>query len=73
LHVAAAFGAPWFELIRDRPGEIPWPAQIAVTEPLDIGSDGMIALPPGEGFGAVLDDEFIERYTVGRWEFVRPE
>ena len=67
LHLAAAAAnSPWFEVIRDRPGEIPWPAQRAPLVPLGIDGHGDVLVPDSPGLGIALDDEFLDRYTVKR-------
>lgn len=67
LHLAAAVpDTPWFEVIRDRPGEIPWPAQRAPLVPLGIDDHGDVVVPDSPGLGIALDDEFLDRYTGKR-------
>ena len=66
-HMAAgAARSPWFEIIRDRPGEIPWPAQLAPLVPLGIDAAGAVRVGDGPGLGVDLDEAFLDRFTVSR-------
>jgi L-alanine-DL-glutamate epimerase-like enolase superfamily enzyme len=67
LHLAAgAADSPWFEIIRDRPGEIPWPAQLAPLVPLGIDAVGEVRVPDAPGLGVDLDEAFLDRFTASR-------
>ena len=67
LHLTAALpDARWLEVIRDRPGEIPWPAQQVPTVPIRVAADGAVAVPTGPGLGIELDEERIAGYTASR-------
>jgi D-galactarolactone cycloisomerase len=64
LHFSASVpNSPWVELMRDRPGEFPWPAQHVPTSPIMVGADGNVALPAGPGLGIEVDEAFVERYA----------
>jgi D-galactarolactone cycloisomerase len=64
LHLAASVpNAPWVEVLRDRAGEFPWPAQLAVREPMMIDSQGWVVAPSQPGLGVELDEDFIKRYA----------
>ncbi len=66
LHLAAAVpNAGWFEVIRDRPGETPWPAQLVPVPRIAIDGNGDVVAPPGPGLGITLDDERLAAHTVG--------
>jgi L-alanine-DL-glutamate epimerase-like enolase superfamily enzyme len=65
LHFSASVSnSPWVELMRDRPGEFPWPAQLVPTQPIMVGQDGYVALPGGPGLGIELDEDFVKRYAA---------
>jgi L-alanine-DL-glutamate epimerase-like enolase superfamily enzyme len=65
LHFSASVpNSPWVELMRDRPGEFPWPAQHVPSRPIMVGADGNVALPEGPGLGIELDEAFVRRYTA---------
>ncbi|MBI3972796.1 MAG: mandelate racemase/muconate lactonizing enzyme family protein [Chloroflexi bacterium] len=65
LHFSAAVpNSPWVELMRDKPGEFPWPAQLAPATPIMVGNDGYVRLPGGPGLGIELDEAFIKKYAV---------
>lgn len=64
LHFSAAVpNSPWVELMRDLPGEFPWPAQLAPVTPIMVGADGYVSLPAEPGLGITLDEAFIRRYA----------
>lgn len=64
LHFSAAVpNSPWVELMRDKPGEFPWPAQHVPTTPIMVGKDGYVSLPQGPGLGIELDEAFVKRYA----------
>jgi L-alanine-DL-glutamate epimerase-like enolase superfamily enzyme len=66
LHLAAAISnCPFLEYPNDPPSG--WTAAARdqmLAEPLGIDSDGCVRVPDRPGFGVVLDDERIARYTV---------
>ena len=65
LHLAAAVAnAGWFEVIRDRPGETPWPAQLAPRPPALPDAGGHVVAPSGAGLGIELDEEFLAAHTA---------
>lgn len=67
LHLAAALpNAGWFEVIRDRPGEMPWPAQYVPVPQVTIDAAGDVVAPTGAGLGITLDEAYLDRYTVAR-------
>jgi L-alanine-DL-glutamate epimerase-like enolase superfamily enzyme len=64
LHLSASVpNSPWIELMRDRPGEFPWPAQLVPTTPIMVGKDGYVSLPQGPGLGIEIDEDFVRRYA----------
>src|ERR687885_453780 len=65
LHFSAAVSnSPWVELMRDRPGEFPWPAQLVPATPIMVGQDGYATLPEGPGLGIEVDEGFVKRYAA---------
>ncbi len=65
LHLSAAVpNSPWLEVMRDRPGEFPWPAQYLPSPPIFPDSDGYVRLPDGPGLGIELDEEFVKKYVA---------
>lgn len=65
LHLAAGLGdAGWFEVIRDRPGETPWPAQLVPVPRIAIDAAGDVVAPVGPGLGITLDEELLAAHTV---------
>ncbi|HEX2033629.1 MAG TPA: mandelate racemase/muconate lactonizing enzyme family protein [Chloroflexota bacterium] len=65
LHFSAAVpNSPWIELMRDRPGEFPWPAQLVPATPIMVGPDGYVPLPSAAGLGIELDEAFVRRYAA---------
>jgi L-alanine-DL-glutamate epimerase-like enolase superfamily enzyme len=66
LHFSAGVpNSPWIEIMRDRPGEFPWPhTQMVVSPPIMVGKDGYVALPPGPGLGIEIDEAFVQRYAA---------
>ena len=64
LHLSAALpNSPWIELMRDRPGEFPWPAQLVPATPIMVAKDGYVHLPQGPGLGIDLDEAFVTKYA----------
>lgn len=67
LHLAAGLpNAGWFEVIRDRPGEMPWPAQYVPVPPVAVDAAGHVVAPSLPGLGISLDEAYLDRYTAGR-------
>jgi L-alanine-DL-glutamate epimerase-like enolase superfamily enzyme len=65
LHLSAGVpNSPWIELMRDRPGEFPWPAQYVPATPIIVDQDGYVRLPSGPGLGIELDEAFVQKYAV---------
>ncbi len=65
LHFSASVpNSPWVELMRDKPGEFPWPAQHLPATPIMVGADGYVTLPEGPGLGVEIDEEFVKRYVA---------
>jgi len=65
LHFSAAVpNSPWLEVMRDRPGEFPWPAQYLPSTPIFPDSEGYVRLPQGPGLGIELDEEFVKKYVA---------
>lgn len=65
LHLAAAVAnAGWCEVIRDRPGETPWPAQLVPRPPVLPDARGHVVAPTGPGLGIELDEELLAACTV---------
>ncbi len=67
LHLVASIpNASWFEFPHEPPG---WPAsalsQMLAKQPW-IDQDGFLPVPDRPGFGFVLDEELIDRYTIAR-------
>lgn len=64
LHFSASVpNSPWVELMRDKPGEFPWPAQLLPTRPIMVDKDGYVQLPDGPGWGIEIDEAFIKQYA----------
>ncbi len=64
LHFSASVpNSPWVELMRDRPGEFPWPAQHLPARPIMVGPEGYVSLPEGPGLGIEVDEEFVRHYA----------
>jgi D-galactarolactone cycloisomerase len=65
LHFSASVpNSPWIELMRDKPGEFPWPAQLVPARPIMVEADGAVRLPDGPGLGIELDEDFVRRYAA---------
>ena len=66
LHVAAAIpNCPFLEFPHDPPSGFTAAARDQMLlEPLTIEQDGCVHVPNRPGFGLVLDEERIARYTV---------
>ena len=60
---ASVCNSPWVELMRDKPGQFPWPAQNLPATPIMVGKDGYVTLPEGPGLGIEIDQEFVRKYT----------
>jgi D-galactarolactone cycloisomerase len=66
LHLAAGVGGgPFLELPFDPPGWTPERRDFMLAEPLRPTPDGVLAVPDRPGLGIELDDDAVERYTVG--------
>lgn len=64
LHFSASVpNSPWVELMRDKPGEFPWPAQRLPANPIMVDKDGYVHLPTGPGLGIEIDEEFVKQYA----------
>jgi D-galactarolactone cycloisomerase len=64
LHFSASVpNSPYLEVMRDRPGEFPWPAQHLPTKPIMVDADGYVTLPDGPGLGIEIDEEYVTRYA----------
>jgi D-galactarolactone cycloisomerase len=64
LHVCCGVGGgPFIEFPYDPPGWAPERRDFMLAEPLNIGGDGCLALPPGVGLGAELDEDAIAFYA----------
>jgi L-alanine-DL-glutamate epimerase-like enolase superfamily enzyme len=64
LHVCAGVGGgPMIEFPYDPPGWTPERRDFMLTEPLTIGSDGMLAVPDAPGLGVRLDEEAVAFYA----------
>jgi D-galactarolactone cycloisomerase len=67
LHLLAAIdGDGWFEVLRDRPGEVPWPAQLVPIPPIALDEAGFVVVPDGAGLGIELDESLLDAYTTSR-------
>jgi L-alanine-DL-glutamate epimerase-like enolase superfamily enzyme len=66
LHLTAGVGGgPFLELPFDPPGWTPDRRDFMLAEPVAPGPDGVLAVPDRPGLGFELDEEAVERYTVG--------
>jgi D-galactarolactone cycloisomerase len=66
LHVAAGVGGgPFLELPYDPPGWTPERRDFMLAEPLRPSADGDLAVPDRPGLGFELDEDAVERYSVG--------
>lgn len=64
LHFSASVpNSPWVELMRDKPGEFPWPAQKLPARPIMVENDGYVHLPQGPGLGIEVDEDFVKHYA----------
>jgi L-alanine-DL-glutamate epimerase-like enolase superfamily enzyme len=64
LHVAAGVGGgPYLEFPYDPPGWTQQRRDFFLTQPLSIGSDGCLAVPPGPGFGVEIDEGAVTRWA----------
>lgn len=65
LHFSAGVpNSPWVEIMRDKPGEFPWPAAHTPTVPIMVDKEGNVPLPQGPGLGIELDEDFIRKYSA---------
>ena len=66
LHLTAGVGGgPFLELPFDPPGWTPERRDFMLAEPLRPSADGVLAVPERPGLGFELDEEAVDRYTVG--------
>jgi D-galactarolactone cycloisomerase len=66
LHLAAGVGGgPFLELPFDPPGWTPQRRDFMLAEPVTPSADGVLAVPDRPGLGFELDEEAVDRYTVG--------
>jgi D-galactarolactone cycloisomerase len=64
LHFSAAVpNSPWLEVMRDKPGEFPWPAALLPRTPIFPNKEGYVVLPDGPGLGIEVDEEYVTRYA----------
>ncbi|HEV2125870.1 MAG TPA: enolase C-terminal domain-like protein, partial [Chloroflexota bacterium] len=64
LHFSAAVpNSPWVELMRDKPGEFPWPAQHLPANPIMVDKDGYVRLPTESGLGIEINEDFVKQYA----------
>ena len=64
LHFSASVpNSPWLEVMRDRPGEFPWPAALLPTKPIFPNKEGYVKLPSGPGMGIEIDEELVRKYA----------
>jgi len=67
LHVCAGVGGgPYLEFPYDPPGWTPERRDFMLAEPIAIGPDGHVHVPPAPGFGIELDEEAIAFHAVAR-------
>ncbi|HEU5315149.1 MAG TPA: mandelate racemase/muconate lactonizing enzyme family protein [Chloroflexota bacterium] len=65
LHFSASVpNSPWLEVMRDRPGEFPWPAALLPAKPIYPNQDGYVVVPDGPGLGIEVDEDFVRRYAA---------
>lgn len=66
LHLAAGVGGgPFLELPLDPPGWTPERRDFMLAEPVRPSADGVLSVPHRPGLGIELDDDAVDRYTVG--------
>jgi D-galactarolactone cycloisomerase len=66
LHLTAGVGGgPFLELPFDPPGWTPARRDFMLAEPVVPSADGVLAVPDRPGLGFELDEEAVDRYTVG--------
>ena len=66
LHLTAGVGGgPFLELPFDQPGWTPERRDFMLAEPVMPGPDGVLTVPDRPGLGFELDEEAVDRYTVG--------
>lgn len=67
LHVVAGIGGgPYLEYPYDPPGWTPARRDFMLAEPIGIDADGCLPVPDRPGIGAVLDEDAVARWRVGR-------
>lgn len=60
---ASVSNSPWLEVMRDRPGEFPWPAQLLPVHPIYPDKDGYVVLPDAPGLGIEIDEDYVKKYA----------
>jgi L-alanine-DL-glutamate epimerase-like enolase superfamily enzyme len=66
LHVCCGVGGgPFLEFPYDPPGWTPERRDFMLAAPLQVGSDGCLAVPDAPGLGIELDEEAVAHYAVG--------
>jgi len=64
LHFSASVpNSPWLEVMRDKPGEFPWPAALLPARPIFPDAQGYVVLPEGAGLGIDVDEEYVKKYA----------
>jgi D-galactarolactone cycloisomerase len=64
LHVCCGVGGgPFIEYPYDPPGWTPERRDFMLAEPLRIGADGCLAIPPAPGLGIELDEQAVARHA----------
>jgi L-alanine-DL-glutamate epimerase-like enolase superfamily enzyme len=66
LHVSAGVGAgPYLEFPYDPPGWTVPRRDFFLAERVSVGRDGCVRVPDRPGLGVVLDEDAVERFTIG--------
>jgi L-alanine-DL-glutamate epimerase-like enolase superfamily enzyme len=66
LHVCCGVGGgPFLEFPYDPPGWTPERRDFMLAAPLQVGSDGCLAVPDAPGLGIELNEEAVAHYAVG--------
>lgn len=64
LHFSASVpNSPWVEVMRDKPGEFPWPAALLPANPIFPNEDGYVVLPDAPGLGIQIDEDYVTKYA----------
>ncbi|MBV9280222.1 MAG: mandelate racemase/muconate lactonizing enzyme family protein [Chloroflexi bacterium] len=65
LHVTAGVGGgPYFEFPYDPPGWTVERRDFFLAEPVRVGADGCVSVPPRPGLGAILDEDAMRRFEL---------